>query len=49
MKGLFAIGGLVGATLLWTVWWPLGIIGTGVALLLVYQWFSFRAKWGMKL
>lgn len=48
MKGLLAVAALVVSALLWYAFWPLGPVSSLVAMFFVYQWFMFRAKWGMK-
>jgi hypothetical protein len=29
-------------------WWWMALMGMGASAFLVYRWFAFRAKWGMR-
>jgi hypothetical protein len=47
-KGLYAAAAAGGAIALGTVTWPLGVIAAIPAAYLGWDWFTFRAKRGMR-
>lgn len=48
-KGYIAVASVVGTSLFFVYgMWLLGLMGMGASGYLIYRWFAYRAKWGLR-
>ena len=48
-RGYFAAASVIVTILLFVFAGPfLGLLGTGASAFLIWRWFKFRAKWGLR-
>ncbi len=48
-KGYTAVAAAAATSmLLFYGWWIMGLLGLGATGMLIYRWFAYRAKWGLR-